>query len=129
MPIATQIESATGLRIHKVTGSLTFTELRETLQALYASPDFRPEQNALWDLRDSVLTTFTTAQVREIVEPVRSHWGTRGAPRAALVVCRDADFGMARMYELQLDVEGTAEVRVFRDLEEARVWVLEEPEE
>lgn len=56
MPITTDFDSDTGLRVHMMTGRLTYAEVRDTLEELYARPDFDPTMNALWDLREAVLS-------------------------------------------------------------------------
>ena len=123
MPIETRIDEGAGLRIHTVTDEMTYDDLSTTLKAVYSEPGFRQELNVLWDLRGAVLTAFSSSDVGRVVDVVRGNW--TGA-RAALVVARDADFGTARMYELQHDRTASGKIRVFRDLEEAKAWVMQE---
>jgi hypothetical protein len=123
MGISTRIDIAADVRVRTVNGKLTFAELRDALESVYAQPDYRPDQSVLWDLRNAVLTAFSAEEVRAVADLVRMRWGTQGAPKAALVVCRDADFGMARMFEMQLGLWGTGEIRVFRDMDEAMAWL------
>jgi hypothetical protein len=125
MAIETRIDRSADIRIHTASGELTFDELRATLQALYSSPDFRPEQHVLWDLREAVLTRFSLAEVRDIADLVAEHRGTADPARAALVVSRDVDYGMARMFEQVLAGGSETNVRVFRDLQEAMAWITE----
>jgi hypothetical protein len=120
MGIDTKIDEDAGLRIHTVSGELTFEMLSAMLEATYADPQFRPEHNVLWEVRGAALTNFSSTEVRNISELVQGQW--RGA-KAALVVGSDADYGMARMYEMHLASGSSGEVRVFRDLEEAHAWV------
>jgi hypothetical protein len=124
MPIATRIDPTRNVRVHEVSGVLVFDELREMLTSLYDSPDFEPDRNALWDLREAELTGFTADEVRRIVELVGTRWGGGGVARAALVVSRTADFGMARMYELQLTAQPEGRIQVFRDIDQAWSWLL-----
>jgi hypothetical protein len=123
MAIDTRIDESAGLRTHTVSGGMTFDDVSSTLKAVYSERDFRPELNVLWDLRGATLTEFSSSDVAKVVDVVRGNW-TGG--KAALVVARDSDFGMARMYELQHDRAASGEVRVFRDFEEAKDWVMQE---
>jgi len=123
MSITTKFDDKADIRMHQVAGLLRFDELREALSALYASPEYRPEQNALWDLREADLTGFSKDQVAGIVSLVREKWASAGTGRAALVVSAPADFGMARMYEQWLGAEPENRVCVFQDLDGARVWL------
>ena len=123
MAIEMRIDESAGLRIHTVSGEMTYDDVSRTLKAVNSEPEFRPELNVLWDLRGAALKMFSSSDVGKVVDVVRGNW--TGA-RAALVVARDADFGLARMYELQHDTAASGEIRVFRDLEEAKAWVMQE---
>jgi hypothetical protein len=110
-------------RRHRVEGKLDFDALVAELRDIYGDPSFRPDQDSLWDLRGARLATVSTPEVRRIVDLVLKHWGTEGAPRSALVVSTEADFGMARMYEMLIAAELGPSVGVFRDVEEAEAWL------
>jgi hypothetical protein len=125
MAITTHIDSSAGLRHHKVTGVLSTAELRQTLDEVYARPDFSPEYNAVWDLREADVSAFTTQDINALAEFVSEHWGGPNAPRAALVVATDFDFGLARMYEASVSDDRLRQVQVFRDMAEAVAWVSE----
>ena len=122
MGIETKIDESAGVRMHTVSGAMTFEELSAMLEALYADPQFEAQHNVLWDVRGAALTNFSSTEVRHISDLVQGQW--RGA-KAALVVGSDADYGMARMYEMHLASGAPGKVRVFRDLEEAHAWVTQ----
>jgi hypothetical protein len=126
MPITHEVDRARNIRIHRASGELTFDELSEELRRIYDSDGFQPDQSSLWDLREADVTSFTKEQIASIVEIVRDRWATQGTARSALVVAREVAFGLARMYELQLDAQPADRVRVFYDYEEAESW-LQEP--
>ena len=123
MSIDTRIDPDDGLRVHSLNGRLRFEEVRDTLEALYASPDFDPAMNALWDVRDANLTDISSDDVRKIAQLVSGRRPKEGFSRVALVVSRDVDFGLARMYEMQLEDGSHSAVRVFRDIGEAMTWL------
>ena len=123
MAITTQLDPDNGLRIHVLTGRLTYAEVRDTLEELYDRQDFDPAMNALWDLREAVTTEFSSDDVRKIAQLAGGRRPSGVSPRVALVASRDADFGMARMYEAQEDEVSPGHIRVFRDIEEATTWV------
>ena len=123
MAITTGIDPASGARLHKVTGRLKLEELVGALEEVYGADDFDPDQDVVWDVRDADLTAFSSGDIRRVTDLVRENWGTSSSSRAALVVSRDVDFGLARMYEQLLDTGSSGEVRVFRDYEEAVAWL------
>jgi hypothetical protein len=112
-----------------VTGELTPEELLGALESVYGRSDYRPGACALWDLRGATLHKFDKAQIRRVADYVASN---RGAPKgtcAALVVSRDLDYGLARMYEQMLVASTDVRTMVFRDIEEARAWLRGERDE
>jgi hypothetical protein len=123
MPIDTRIDPDGGLRVHSLNGRLQFEEVRDTLEELYSSPDFDPAMNALWDVRDASTADISLEDVRKIAQLVSGRRPKEGLSRVALVVSRDVDFGLARMYEMKLEDVAHSEVRVFRDIEEALTWL------
>jgi hypothetical protein len=122
MKLTTRFDSTSDLRIHSIHGEVVFEELRTALTRLYESPEFKPDQNSLWDLREAKLETMSAEQARSISDLVRGHRGTTSAGRSALVVSEDLAFGMSRMIEMRLD--GSHQVRVFWDLSEATSWLV-----
>jgi hypothetical protein len=93
------------------------------LSDMYERPDFRPQQDALWDMRDAILTEFSTEEVRQIAALVAANWGHTSSSRAAMVVSRKVDFGMVRMYEMQLTPDTEGRTQVFTDIDEAWAWL------
>ena len=54
--------------------------------------------------------------------------GCVAEPLLFVDVSRDLDFGLARMYEQLLEIQSSIAVMVFRDIEEAKGWLLEADE-
>jgi len=129
--VTTKIDPKKNRRYHTVQGEITLVRLRNALAEVYARPDYRPDSSSLWDLRKATTQHISGAEVQSIASMVKKHWGTTGAPRSALVVSTDLDYGMARVYEILMAGDIAPQVRVFRDLEEAKAWLTceEDPPE
>ncbi len=125
MPIITTIDSEKGIRIHTVTGEVTADDFRTALTKVHTSPDSQSTMNGLWDLR-AATGDFSTVDIDRMADFVGSQWGNIGPHKIALVVSRDVDFGLARMYEQLLEMQSTIELMVFRDSEEATRWLIED---
>jgi len=123
MPITTSIDSRTGLRMHVATGTLTPDELEDALKDAYRRSDYRPEGNSLCDLREAGADGFSGAEIRHIVGTVLEHRGAPSGTRTAIVVARDLNFGLARMFAHQLEAKSHSDVMVFRDIDEAMAWL------
>ena len=123
MEISTQINKERNLRSHKVKGLIIVRELNEMLVGLYKSTEYDPDMNALWDLRDADFSSVTTAEVRSLIEMVKEHWGQGGKSKAALIVTRDFDYGLSRMYEILMSGSTSDNIMVFRKYDEAEKWL------
>ena len=123
MAITTTIDSVTGLRTHVVTGELTAQDLIETIESAFNRDDFEPGSDALWDFRGATGRDLTAKEVRSIVDAVKSRRAKDTRTRVAVVVARDLDFGLARMYQQMLEASTMVRVTVFRDRDEAEEWL------
>lgn len=129
VPIETNIDAETGLRTHVLIGEVSLEELEDALGEVYGRPDFLPDADTLCDLREADLGQFSRTVVKGVVDYVAKHRGAKPGARTAVVVGRDLDFGLARMYEQMLVASTDVEVVVFRDIEEARTWLRSGGEE
>ena len=120
MPIEWTRDKETGITSFTVSGSLTPSEVRESLGELYADPDPDVRKRYLFDLREATIDWHSDS-VREL-----AHWVGANRPpgegRTAILVAYDLHFGLARMYEM-LSSDVPVEIVVFRDLEAATVWL------
>lgn len=123
MELITQIKD--NLRIHTITGIISTGEIMKHLRNFYSSPDYSPAMNSLWDLRDADFSEVKPHEIRTLMEMVKGHWGQNGSARSALLVTKDLDFGLARMYEMLMDGGTAGSVMVFRDHDEAVEWLEE----
>jgi len=123
MNISTELIKESNLRIHIVKEELNKNLLIEKLNDIYENPELEPDMNVLWDIREADVFSFFSADVQAIRDFVSKHWGTGGKSKAALVVVRDVDFGLARMYQILSESKTSSPIQVFRDYDEAFQWV------
>ena len=123
MDFDTQISKKDNLRVHKVVGELTTDGLLEALEGVYSSPEFEPDMNVLWDVREARVPSMSSSDIQRVSELVAKHWGTGGTSRAALVVSKDFEFSLSRMYQVFLESRISTQVRVFRSFDEALEWI------
>ncbi len=119
MPFSIDIEPETGFATITCSGTLTIRDAREALSALWNTPEWS-RRAAVWDFRASRFD-ITPAQAREIAGHVLRGQPSPAASRVAFVVGSDADFGLARVFEVFRADPRTA-FRVFRDYPEAVIW-------
>jgi hypothetical protein len=123
MKISTHIDKNNKIRSHKVEGELTLDGVKEQLNKIYSSTDFESDMNVIWDLREAGFSSMDASGVRSVMEYVSRNWGESGKSKGALVVSRDLDFGLSRMYEMLMESVSTNEIRVFKDIDEAKIWI------
>lgn len=106
MPITTHRDSVRGLRYHVVTQTLRLDEFRETLQAVLDLAGLEPEMDELWDLRDlrPDHPVLGVEELKALVYSCGRLWARTTKARAAIVVSRTIDYGMARMGEILVEL-------------------------
>lgn len=123
MPLATLFKREAGVRFHTVTGELTVKELLSFLRDIYGAPDFDPNLDSLWDLREADLTTFSFEEAKYVADFVSGSLGSAESRRWAFVVKEDSHYGLVRMYEKLMSNRSSGTVMVFRDMDKAREWL------
>ena len=124
MKVETTINSDKSIRIHVVSGKFDMNELLNVLDGLYSGSEQNLELDALWDLREAEdVGTLNIQHLDKLVNMVSRKWETDTPHRAALVVSRMVDFGLARMYEMRMESKSKNEIRVFNNMEQAVHWL------
>jgi hypothetical protein len=120
MPISYRIEG--NLVLTTASGVLTDDDILQLKKQLVGDPAFKPGMGELSDVRAVEQLAVTPEGVRLMVQHDAAHADQVRTIRLAIVVAKDEVFGMARMY--QMLTEGTVDnVKVFRDIAEARAWL------
>jgi len=123
--VTTRIEEELGLAIQEIRGDLSVDEIVKAQQELYVGLGFDPAKPCLWDAtHGNVAGAMTGSEMQQAASRGESLWGQMAGGRTAILVARDADFGMGRMYE-QMAANMPRELGVFRDRDEALAWLLE----
>jgi hypothetical protein len=82
-----------------------------------------PTAGVLWDLSLATLAAIPMAEFRALAERMAKMGAACRGGKSAVVCGRDVDFGIARMLQGLIADSGRAQVAVFRELAEARVWL------
>lgn len=124
MNIETQFDLEKKVRTHQISGEVNLPQFQEILKALYASPDFDPNMNALWDYRQADFKKVTQEDVRAFIQTVATYWSKNsgGKYRAAIVVAGMSEYSICRMYESQFGPNAPCKMKVFLDIDLAWKW-------
>ena len=120
MPIFYKIDKERRFVMSSVSGVMGIAEGLAHQQKIRNDPDFDPSYSQLMDFTHATRVDLTGEDVRRLAET------TIFSPdsRRAILVRGDAEYGLARMFEILRETMGERGIRVFRDLDEALEWVL-----
>ena len=118
MPASYRIDKSLGLVFTKGEGVLTGQDILTHELRLREDPDFDPSYNQLIDLREVIEFAASAAEMRTI----STYHIFNEKSRRAIVAEKDANFAMARMYEMFREAEPDR-IKVFREMAEARRWL------
>jgi len=122
MSIITTVDERAGLVCHRVDGPLSLVEIIDTIERLFGAGGFASGMAILVDVQPGATTGLTAVDLSAITRALQGMGEARGSGRTALVAYTDADLGMVRVLSHVLR-QGTREMQVFRDREEALAWL------
>jgi hypothetical protein len=122
MPISYQIDEARRLVLTTASGALTDSDILRLKARLVADPKWKPGMRELSDVRLIDRLEVTADGVRQMMMRDECHAAALASYRLAIVVSHQVVYGMARMYQM-LTEQIVPDVRVFRDMEEAKRWL------
>ena len=119
MPIAVDRDDSESL-IVKASGTLTGLELLRFINDIWASAD----APILFDATNATAAGVTATDVQRLADTaVWHHRASRLRAKLAIVAGADVDFGLARMFVSLSSLSGPRDVRVFRSLADAVIWL------
>ena len=124
MPISYRVDPARRRVETTITEGYTLADVEAYMDALEADPAYAPDFDRLIDLT-ATQTLLAPEEVRSLADIVR---GRPASPRSrrALVAAGDAQFGVARMFELYAE-GASVSYRAFRDRAAADGWLTHVP--
>ena len=119
MPFAYRIDPVQGLIEATYSGALTTDEMRVASDQIIHDPAFKPEFRSLVIYSGILLTPSLTDLIKH------KTWRQQ-VPRVrqmAIVAETELEYGVARMYELATNGVAAKEMRIFRNVKDARDWL------
>ena len=122
MPVISTINSELHLLEHCCRGSVQAVEFIEAFDAAMELPGFERSMSVLWDLRDARIDA-KPEEIQALVTHVGLKREHRGTGYRLAVVARDTMLIMLADIFKALSSPLSFQVRVFRDIDEARSWI------
>jgi len=112
------------LRIHTLTGDFNFDYLFQSVVDIYNDQNFDPQFSSIWDLTHvKNVHDISREELEKIVAYVTWKRSKLGKIRTAIIVSEEVDFGVARMYEQEMEATNQAEINVFHNIDTAIEWL------
>jgi hypothetical protein len=106
----------------EVSGLVTEAELVDAARKLTADPSLPPGRRELVDLGGAEPSAITPPVLKRVAAIFTASDEKPAESRVAFYAPGDLFFGLSRMYEAYRSASGV-QMRIFRDLREARAWL------
>lgn len=123
MPVKTEIFPSKNLVVHTCSGELTAENFIQAFDASLAHPYFRTGMNVLWDIRNATIRT-SPQEIQKLVTHVALMREKRGSGYRLAVVSEKSVLLMLAGIFKALSTPLTFQVRIHRDIEAARRWLM-----
>lgn len=110
-----------GVFVLRIEGPFTVEAYGAALARSAQTPGFRPDSHTVWDLRQADLADVQAEDLRQAVATHARHRARSEGARSAIVVTREVDYGVARMFQAFAD-DLPQEFRLFRNMDTALGW-------
>ena len=128
MPVAHRFDAEAGLLIVVMDGIVGDEDLLKYAQHITENPAIPTGHDELIDLRGAEgIADVSGPVLRRIADMFTQSDRTPEQSRVALVASSDAAYGLSRMYQT-FRSESPLDLRVFREMSEARTWLGLPPE-
>ncbi len=124
MPITYRIDHEAKVVRIRGSGTLTNDELVSCIIRLREDPELPFGMPAISDLRDVAVLEVTLEGFQQVADVIAATDEQRGPARAALVVDKEGDLMMAKLYTIVgQSANSQTSFKVFKDLAEAEAWL------
>jgi len=122
MPVESKIDKSKDLTTHIFTGEISSNDLISVVESFFKG---ELTKNLLLDCRNAKPDERILSQdLEKIAGVTKRYWELRKTGKTAIVASTDIVFGLSRMYEAFVKIEGlTHSVKVFRSMDEAIEWL------
>jgi hypothetical protein len=126
MGINTAIDTVNGIVIRSVTGEIKADDIKEAWERLMEHPDYRPDMNIIWDVREIDATNLSSNNIKDLAYYYIEKTSKRDHKiKISIVVRDDLLTGLTRMFQAYAS-DSAFDIMVYRDLDQAIEWVKKE---
>lgn len=108
----------------EITGAANVPLLKEMVEEVIKHPNWHEAIPGLIDFRGFSASGLSSDDVYELADVCRNLGRMLGSGNCALVMSKEIDFGLARMWQMMTEAHVEMEIEIFKSIEEAREWIL-----
>lgn len=116
------IDQERAVAVIRITGKPALDDIQNGIEKLLANPNHIDGMDEIWDFRDADMTAFKGHSLTSLSLFVGRNLD-RLAKRTALVISRDVDYGIGRMWQTFAEQKAPQERHLFRNIDEAYNWL------
>lgn len=118
-----QIDLESAIALVDVGEASSTAEIINAIETLLAHPDYVDGMDSIFDYSRCDFSKLSAENLKSVAHFLVPHL-PRLAKRINLVVGRDLEYGLARMYGVYAEDIAPRERHIFRDIDSAREWFL-----
>ena len=118
-----QIDRESAIAFVDVGEISSIPEIQTMIEALLAHPDFVDGMDTIYDYRRADFSNIDAEDMKMLADFLVPHL-PRLAKRVIMVVEREMEYGVIRMWGVYSEKLASRERRIFRDVDVAREWFL-----
>ncbi len=123
MPIEFTVYPNEGFYISKSIGAINDAEMLDAYRRFFACDKWVPGMNELADISETDASQISESGLRNLAGQIERFFLQHNIfPKVAVYAPFDLSYGLSRMYSVF--AEGFETVEVFRDLSEAKAWLV-----
>jgi len=106
---------------------LSIEMYKQTMDKIISTNEYPTDVPTLWDLRKLDFSSIDSNFVDQVTGKRKEINRERKNAKLAMVVDSDLGYGMTRMYQIFSELAGLSQkVEIFKNIEEAKDWLLED---
>lgn len=123
MTVKTCILPEKNILLRTITGHITLSEIKESINHSMADPKFAKNMDVIWDIKNATVDRFGPDEIYDVVEFLQQKSAQRGeCYRIAFIADKELAYGIARMF-MGYSGELPLTVTIHRSMEEALHWL------
>jgi hypothetical protein len=121
MALSYQIHKNKRLIIATSSGEMDLAEILQSMEQLFADPEYSAEYDLLWD--DSGRTSILSSEDMSTIARHFKYYRGDKTPKRAFVISKTDKYVLTRFFNIMTSISTRAQIGIFQDRKEALAWL------